>query len=281
MRLRGFRKRLSTEILNLVGSGLRGTESLTAEELEILRRSDFVFIDGYTSIFPDNFKEKLEKIISKGITILGRNEIETFSFLEKAGGETSLIVSGDPLASTTHFSVIRFCNENRITWKLFENASIMSAVPGRTGLSSYRTGTIVSLPDIYDNYVPVSPLQKIVSNIRNELHTIMLIDLKKGKNLDIKRVLEIIKRMVEKIGYDVILDMPAFVLQRVGWEDENLFFAALKNLPDIIVKSPYCIVLPFRPDSNELENMHSIGIDNDFAFRNFDYSWFQNESNNL
>ena len=271
MNLRDFRKRLSTENLNIIGSGLRGTGSLTMIEMDVLNRSDHVFIDGYTSIFPEDFREDLERRISKPVIYLRREEVETFSFIRDSNGEISLIVSGDPMTSTTHFSIIGYCKLNNIKWRIFENASITGAVPGRTGLSSYRTGITVSLPEMYENFVPVSPLQKIVGNLRNMLHTILLIDLKNGRNLDIGRVHEIMEIMMDKLGFQDISGIPVLILQRVGWQDEHIFTSTLDKMGNLKVESPYCIVVPFRPDSNEIENMRSVGIAETSIFEKFNY----------
>lgn len=262
---------MSTENLNIIGSGLRGIGSLTNMEMDILSSSDHIFIDGYTSIFPEGFREDLEKKISKSVVCLKREDVETFSFIKEGNGNVSLIVSGDPMTSTTHFSIIGYCKQSNIKWRIFENASISGAVPGRTGLSSYRTGITVSLPEIYDNFVPVSPLQNVVRNLRNKLHTIILIDLKNGRNLDISRVHHIVKVMIEKTGYNEIEDLPVLILQRVGWKDEHIFTSTLNELENIKVESPYCIVVPFRPDSNEIENMKSLGLEKITIFEKFDY----------
>jgi len=262
---------LSTENLNIIGSGLRGIGSLTIMEMDILGRSDHIFIDDYTSIFPESFREDLEKSISKPIILLKREDVESFSFIKEGSGTVSLIVSGDPMTSTTHFSIISYCKINNIKWRIFENASITGAVAGRTGLSSYRTGITVSLPEIYENFIPVSPLQNIVRNLRNRLHTIILIDLKNGKNLDIVRVHHIVKVMIEKTGYRELQSIPVLILQRVGWNDEHIFTSTLDEMGNRKVESPYCLVVPFRPDSNEIENMKSLNLEEISIFEKFNY----------
>ena len=117
----------------------------------------------------------------------------------------------------------------------------------------------------------MSPLQNIVRNLRNRLHTIILIDLKNGKNLDIVRVHHIVKVMIEKTGYRELQSIPVLILQRVGWNDEHIFTSTLGEIGNRKVESPYCLVVPFRPDSNEIENMKSLNLEEISIFEKFNY----------
>ncbi len=255
-----------------MGAGLRGVKSLSSDEMGTLKKCDFIFVDGYTAIFPSDFKDELTSSVGKTVTFLGRQDVEDFSFIDKSAGQVALIVSGDAMVSTTHFSILRYCRENGISYKIFENSSILSAIPGRTGLSSYRTGNIVSIPDIQDNFVPRSPLQKIFSNLKNRLHTTILIDLIDSKNLDAERVQQIFRKMSDDPQMDLVFEIPVILLERIGWNDEEVFCSRLVDFSELQMNSPYCMVMPFMPDSNEIENMAALNLKNMELFLNFDYA---------
>ncbi len=242
-------------ILHIMGSGLRGVRSFTKEEIDILEKCESIFVDSYTSIFPESFQKDFRDLTGKDLIFLTRESIESFSFLKDMAENVALIVSGDPFMSTTHFSILKECRNLGIKVKIYENASIIGTIPGRTGLSPYRTGMVVSIPKIEENFIPVSPLKKILENRKNRLHTTILIDLRDGKNLSGYEVRDIIERMMEKSGESGIMEMPSIIIERAGWPEER---ASLNRLGDNLnrdLMSPYAIVIPSEPDYNELENM--------------------------
>ena len=244
--------------LNLIGSGLRGAKSITLEESQVLKRSDVIYIDSYTSIFESNFKKDMEEITGREIIPLQREDVENFSFLNNSFENVSLIVSGDPFTSTTHNAIVNQCRARGIGYRIYENASITGAVAGRTGLSSYRTGIIVSIPRIYDNFVPVSPIRKILSNMEYGLHTTLLVDIDNGKNMDSETLLKTLEKMQEKASVNFLKGRPAISLERLGWNDEKVTLDFIDDLLMKDLKSPYAIVMPSKPDSNEIENMSGI-----------------------
>ena len=244
--------------LNIIGSGLRGTRSITLEQKDVLLKSDRIFVDSYTSIFGPNFAADLEEITGRPPVILDREGVESFSFLDSGFEVGSFIVSGDPFTSTTHYAIMNECRTRGIGCRIYENASITGSIPGRTGLSPYRTGIVVSIPRISANFVPVSPVMKIISNIDNGLHTTLLIDLDSGKNMDSSVLLETLTAMTEKAGIEALTARPAISLERLGWSDEQVNLNFLGKILENDLKSPYSIVIPSKPDSNELENMRGI-----------------------
>lgn len=244
--------------LNLVGSGLRGIRSITLEEREVLKESDAIYIDSYTSIFEEHFLSDLESLTGKKSMVLNRDEVESFSFLNNHFENISFIVSGDPFTSTTHHAILNECRKRGIKYRIYENASITGAIAGRTGLSPYRIGIVVSIPRIYDNYVPTSPIKKIMSNIDYGLHTTLLIDLEKGKNMDSHTVKRTLEKMEARASVEFIRRRPAISLERLGWNDERINLDFLEKILENDLMSPYTIVVPSKPDSNEIENM--VGI---------------------
>ena len=243
---------------HLLGIGLRGTRSITIEENEVLKKCSKIYIDTYTSIFPENFINDLSHIYGGEIIPLEREELESMAFIKNEETDSSLIVSGDPFGSTTHMSIARECIDKKIDLKIYENASIISIIWGRTGLSAYRSGSVVSIPDFGNEYVPASPYEKILQNISMGLHTLVLVDLKNGKNIDSSRLMEIFILMRDRNSLEDIMKRISFSIERAGWNDEAIHLDSLENILRKNLRSPYCIVIPGKIDFNERENIKAL-----------------------
>ena len=200
----------------------------------------------------------LSHIYSGEIIPLEREELESMAFIKNGKTDSALIVSGDPFGSTTHMSIARECIDKNIDLKIYENASIISIIWGRTGLSAYRSGSVVSIPDFGNEYVPASPYDKILQNISMGLHTIVLVDLKNGKNIDSLRLREIIILMRDRHGLEDIMKRVSFSIERAGWNDEAIHMDSLENILGRQLMSPYCIVIPGKIDFNERENIMAL-----------------------
>ena len=84
-----------------VGLGLHDEMGISLHGLEEIKTADNVFIELYTNLMADFSKENLEKISSKKLQIVSREELEERSgelILEMAEtGKVVLLVPGDPL----------------------------------------------------------------------------------------------------------------------------------------------------------------------------------------
>ena len=89
----------------------------------------------------------------------------------------SVLVVGDPFSATTHTDLHLRAVQRGITVHVIHNASIMNAV-GCTGLQLYRFGETVSLPFFTETWKPYSYYDKIEKNLANNLHTLVLLDIK-------------------------------------------------------------------------------------------------------
>lgn len=255
----------------IMGIGLRGTGSLTLNEVNILRESDKIFIDSYTSIFPQGMKQDLEEISGRPVEFLLRDEVESFAFLNDTFSIVSFIVSGDPMSSTTHFAIVERCRELKYDVDIIENASIVTTIPGRTGLSPYRMGPVVSIPKIVNNFVPRSVARKIRNNMEWQLHGLLLVDLENGSNMDPTDVFKALHVLGDNILTEQFFEMPMMVLERVGWKNEKVYISTVKTLEKMANNSPYCMVLPMKPNINEIYSMRTLNLPGIEILERFDY----------
>lgn len=84
---------------------------------------------------------------------------------------------GDPFCATTHTDLFLRAVKMNIKVEVIHNASIINAI-GCTGLMVYRFGEVVSLPFFTEKWRPYSFYEKIKNNSDNNLHSLILLDIK-------------------------------------------------------------------------------------------------------
>ncbi len=242
-------------MLNLVGLGLRGIKSLTLEQFEVLKLSDLVYFETYTSISPQGTIRELEGLLGREVIPADREFVESQEEIIRLSAyqKVSVIVTGDPLSATTHNQLRADALDAGIEVAIFENASIISVIPGKIGLFPYRMGPPVSVPFPQDNFLPKSVAEKIAANLSLNQHTILLLDLKDGRTMFPHEALETILQMEERYGFDFLNDQSkVFSLSRVSQEGERLIYDSVSNI--ILARFaefPAAVVIPAALNHNE------------------------------
>ena len=130
--------------LAFVGLGLK-LKHLTLEAIEVLKESDIVFLDSYTSIGEDISAETLSSFLNKQVIPVSRKDIEDengkiiFDALSR-GLNVSLAVIGDPFIATTHIALLLQAIRKGLEVKIVHGISIYSAAISCSGLMSYKFG---------------------------------------------------------------------------------------------------------------------------------------------
>ena len=167
-------------VLYLIGLGLYSEKDISVRGLEIVKSSDFIYMEYYTSILGVS-KETLEKFYGKEIILADREMVESEfeqEIMEKAKDKiVCLLVVGDPFSATTHVDLYLRVIQANIKIEVLNNASIINAC-GVTGLSLYRFGEIISVPFFTQKWKPPSFYEKIQMNKNNDQHTLLLLDIK-------------------------------------------------------------------------------------------------------
>ena len=167
-------------VLYLIGLGLCNEKDITIRGLEYIKQSDYIYMEYYTSILGID-SSKLEEYYGKKIILADREMIEIDfdkEILEKAkSSKVSLLVVGDPFSATTHIDLYLRCIHEGVKVEVVNNASILNSI-GITGLSLYRFGETVSIPFFTEKWRPYSFYDKICRNYNNDLHTLILLDIK-------------------------------------------------------------------------------------------------------
>lgn len=232
-------------MLSLVGLGI--AFDITLDGLEEAKGADELYLESYTMPIEEKEISRLEKIIGKRMARLPRDKVEGRFLVGRAKERNIvLLVVGDPLAATTHISLLIDAKKAGIPIRIIHNSSILSAAPGKSGLQPYRFGKTATLAYWRKNYEPVSPLKLIEENLSLGMHTLLLLDLDPELGpMDAKYALEQIEKMEKKYGKRVFERL--IVLSRVGHPDEKISYGTRGRLKARnLGKPPFCFAIPAK-----------------------------------
>ena len=86
---------------------------------------------------------------------------------------------GDAFAATTHLDLFLRAKKLGIDIKVIHNASVLTAI-GITGLQLYKFGKTASIP--FENENVEAPYDVLKLNLKNDMHTLFILDLKENEN---------------------------------------------------------------------------------------------------
>lgn len=264
--------------LYFIGLGLSDETDITVKGLEIVKKSERIFLESYTSLLNVDVK-KLEKFYGKPVEICFREKVEIemneiLADIAKPENEDkiySFLVVGDPFCATTHSDLQVRATKLGIEVKAIHNASIINSV-GITGLQLYSFGHIVSVPFFTEKWRPYSFISKVERNFKNKLHTLVLLDIRvreisdenliKGKKIydpptfmSVNVALEQIKESVESGDYPGLdlSKLKFYGVARMGAEDQLILSGSYEELVNVDFGKPLHSVLICGPEMHEIE----------------------------
>jgi diphthine synthase len=175
-------------MLTFIGIGLYDEKDISVKGLEAVLAADRVYIELYTSTLSGTSIEKLQTFYGRRINLLTREDIEQNpNWLNYAKTENIVMLTGgDAMVSTTHIDLRLRAIDLGIETTIIHGPSIISAVPGLTGLQNYRFGKSASIPYPYTSkgktIISHTPYDIITSNLHADMHTLIFLDIdpKKG-----------------------------------------------------------------------------------------------------
>ncbi len=227
--------------LFLVGLGLCDETDVPPRSLDALRSCARVYAESYTNLMREGTIKRLEAIIRRPITQLGREEVEgekeILSSCQK--GATALLVPGDPMTATTHESLRQAARAAHIKVRILHASSIFTAAAGASGLHIYKFGKTATITYWRQNFEPTSFLDPVRENLSRGAHSLCLLDIDSQLGpMKPSTALQTIKmaqkkQMDEKEAERSVLlpATPLFVLWHVGWPDQKIWAGALKDFP--------------------------------------------------
>ena len=96
-------------VLYIIGLGLHDEKDVTVRGLELIKSSDKVFLEAYTSVLSVG-KDRLEAYYGReDIVVADRDFVECHAediYLPAKEGSVSFLVVGDPVCATTHSDIM-------------------------------------------------------------------------------------------------------------------------------------------------------------------------------
>jgi diphthine synthase len=188
-------------MLTFIGLGLYDKTDVSEKGLAMIRSADYVFLEGYTSRLMGTNITELEAFYKKPVRLLLRADVEQHpdELLDCAArGNTVFLCAGDPMVSTTHADLRIRAAERGIPTAIIHGSSIVSAVCGLSGLQNYRFGKSCSVPFPQGNWAPSSPLDVILENRTNRLHTLVYLDIQDDRYMTVNEGICLLEAMAQK-----------------------------------------------------------------------------------
>ncbi|HNX17839.1 MAG TPA: diphthine synthase [Methanoregula sp.] len=188
-------------MLTFIGLGLYDKKDVSEKGLDLIRNADHVFLEGYTSRLMGTTKEELEEYYKKPVSLLRRADVEQHpeELLDCAeSGNTVFLCAGDPMVSTTHADLRIRAADRGIPTAIVHGASIVSAVCGLSGLQNYRFGKSCSVPFPQEHWLPTSPMDVIIENLKMRLHTLVYLDIQDTRYMTVGEAVDLLEEMARK-----------------------------------------------------------------------------------
>ncbi|MFH0961832.1 MAG: diphthine synthase [archaeon] len=218
-------------MLTLVGLGLDIAE-ITVKGVDAVKKADVVYLEEYTNIISEEQVSYLEKLTGRTFQRAVREELENRSseIIGRAKNDSVVIlVSGDPLAATTHLSLLEEAREAGVSAEVVSAPSIFTAV-GKTGLQLYKFGRTVSLPSFGEFPSVVEYTKK---NLSADLHTLILLDIGMAPKEAIRHLKAFFPEFV--------------VVSRANRPDMKISWGEAGKLEEIdFGKAPHCLIVPAK-----------------------------------
>jgi diphthine synthase len=236
--------------LNVVGIGLADEKDITAKGLELVKGSDIVYLESYTSKLTAPVSS-LEKFYGKKIELADRKTVEVDAeerlLIPAKTKNVTLLVIGDSLSATTHLDLLMRAKEMKIKTNVVHNASVLTAI-GATGLQLYKFGKTASIPFTHDNYEPETPYTTLAENASIGAHTLFLLDLRPDENkyMTIADAIRYLQKLEIRLGKGLVKDSTLVVgCARLGSSTEKIIAGKAKELLKKDFGQPvHCLILP-------------------------------------
>jgi diphthine synthase len=229
--------------LNFIGLGLGDEKDITLKGLETIKKCGIIYLEIYTSILQCSI-EDLKKFYGKKIIPANRDLVEKKAeetiLKDSKDKEVAFLVIGDPMCATTHTDLLLRAKKAGIKVKIINNASIISAI-GITGLEVYKFGRTASIP--FENENIKAPFEVMQNNLKNNLHTLFLLDLRPEENkfLTVKGAVD----YLIKQGMDE--NQLCIGCARIGSDNPKIKKGKAKDLiKEEFGNPPYCLIVPAK-----------------------------------
>jgi len=235
-------------MLWFVGLGISGISELSDNTISIIKNSDTVYLESFTSPISETEKEQLANMCDGEFKIAKRWLVEDGNeILENAKQRKVVLISyGDPYIATTHLELKTRAVTDKIETKTIHSSSIVSSLIGEIGLQYYKVGKILTIMN--DPKSMITPYNTISNNLLSKMHSVILLEYNEDKSFflapqdALSLLLDAEKIQNRKI---ISLDTFAIIASRIGKNDQNITSGKISNLiKKEFGNPPHTIIIP-------------------------------------
>jgi diphthine synthase len=210
-------------MLTFIGLGLYDEKDITVKGLDAVRNADEVYVEFYTSHLFGTSIEKMEDFYGKKLVVLSREDVELNpEWLSRAKNENVVFLSGgDAMVATTHIDLRLRAKDSGIECAIIHAPSISSAASGLSGLQNYRFGKSTTIPFPYTRnektIISEAPYDTIKMNRKNDLHTLIFLDIDREKGfMDVRKAVSLLLEIEERRSEEILVNAIAVGIARAG-----------------------------------------------------------------
>ena len=236
--------------LYFIGIGLNDEKDISIKGLEIVKKADSVYLENYTSKLNCSLNF-LEKLYGKKIILADRNLVESEAektiLANAKTKEVAFLIVGDVFSATTHMDLYLRAKQHGIKTRVIHNASVLTTV-GITGLQLYKFGKTASIPFYNENVE--TPYDALALNQKNNLHTLLLLDIKEYSNdsLTVSEAIRYLLKVELKRGERIFTDNTLCIgCAKLGSLDQIVKAGKAKELLKFDFKNGmHCLIIPSK-----------------------------------
>lgn len=239
-------------MLTFIGLGLYDEKDITVKGLEAVKKADIVYAEFYTSSLIGTTIEKMQEFYGRKIIVLAREDVEKDThWLSRAKEKNvAFLTGGDAMVATTHIDLRLRAIDSGIDTAIIHAPSISSAASGLSGLQNYRFGKSTTVPFPYGRgdkiILSEAPYDIIKMNKKNDLHTLVFLDIDKEKGfMDIKKAISLLLEMEGRRCEGVLVNTLAVGIARAGSDSPAVHADYLERLKDYDFGGPlHVLIIP-------------------------------------
>ena len=261
-------------MLWFVGLGVSGIDSISVATQKLLKDSDLVYLEQFTSPISTTEISKIRKLAKSKLKIAKRWLVEDGNeILDNAKKKKVVLLSyGDPYIATTHIELRTRAIKNKIKTQTVHAASSLTSLVGESGLHYYKVGRIVTI--VQELKTMATPYYIIYKNLIDGNHTLLLLEYDQDSKFFLKpnNALNALLDTEKEQKRNVITSSTfAIVASRIGLKTQSIIAGKISKLvKSDFGKPPHTIIIPGKLHFTEADAIKILAKCLDQPFDNSD-----------
>jgi len=259
-------------MLWFIGLGISGADSISVSTQKLLKQSDIVYFEQFTSPISKSETTKIKQLAKSKLKIAKRWMVEDGSEILKNAKKKKvvLLAYGDPYIATTHIELRVRAIQEKIKTQTVHAASSLTSLVGEAGLHYYKIGKIVTI--MSELKTMTTPYYVIYKNVIDGNHTLLLLEYNQDSKffLEPKKALDALIETEKEQKRNVILPSTfVIVASRVGFKNQKIISGKISTLKKIdFGKPPHTIIIPGKLHFTESDAIRVLTKCHDKPFDN-------------